>query len=377
MTHKVASVIDTTLSSLVHQSSEVYEGRKVIDFSAHAILRYLQRIEDIVLTVGESQGELFSNDAKTVRGFTLWQLKGTSVGRKVLTALQYSDCWEHIKNDIDHEFSQEVRLWMALREQYLPDPVSRDDFLNPHKETLDDLLRRLQALVDAIRLEVNREGFRDWQQRRTKLTKKNTASAQRWLDHIFQRYASLLVIRIDLAYQKDFQQQERSLHAVTITEAFKHRERFLRALPKWIPQGALLGYCVKTEYTLRRSIHHHCLIIVDGSKISAHLYWAKVLGTKWAQDITQGRGDYFNVNATRDSRDPDSGIGRVSVNDTAKVFNLRHRVLPYLVKPDFLVRWVVPKKHRLFLKSIARPLTGTKPGRPRTARKFQNESTSQ
>ena len=57
------------------------------------------------------------------------------------------------------------------------------------------------------------------------------------------------------------------MHAVTLEECFEHRERFLRQLPTWIDKNTLLGYALKTEFTIRRSIHHHVLILLDGSKL--------------------------------------------------------------------------------------------------------------
>ena len=117
-------------------------------------------------------------------------------------------------------------------------------------------------------------------------------------------------------------------------------------------------------------------MIVDASKVLSDEFLAKKLGAYWEQEITQGRGDCFNVNAKWGRDHPDCGLGRVHVSDTNKVFNLRYRVLSYLVKPDYLVRWLIPKRHRIFLKSLARPLTGTKPGRPRISKGIKNEQSN-
>lgn len=373
MSCKVAAPIDTTLSCLVEQASEYSAGQKIIDIGTYEILKYLERIEDTFLTVGESQGDLFSLEHKVVRGFEVWSINGTSVGRKLLRMLEAHDCSDHIKNDVTHEFSLEVRLWFKLIAQHGLENIDRHQWITAQQQVANSLLQRLNLLVHSIRTAVQQDGFKDWKRRLTKLTKKNTASAHRWLANIFQRYANLLVIRLDLAYRKEYQPEMGDLHAVDIAEAFEHRERYLRSLPRWIPKNALLGYMVKTEYTLRRSIHHHLLVVIDASKYPSDITWAKVLGENWEQEITQGRGEHFNVNAKRGGSGPDSGIGRVKVSDETKVFNLMYRVLPYLVKPDFRVRWLLPKKHRLFLKSLARPLTGTKPGRPRQSLEFSNE----
>jgi hypothetical protein len=373
MSCKVAAPIDTTLSCLVEQASEYSNGQRILNFGVYETLKYLERIEDVFLTVGESQGDLFTLEHKVVRGFEVFSITGSSVGRKLLRMLEANEYSDHIKADTAHEFSLEVRLWFKYLAHHGLEGIDRHQWNTPQQNVANALFQRLNGLVQSIRTEVQQEGFGNWQRRLTKLTKKNTASAHRWLQNIFQRYAHLLVIRLDLAYRKEFQPDMGDLHAVSIAEAFEHRERFLRNLPRWIQKNALLGYMVKTEYTLRRSIHHHLLVVIDASKYPSDIYWAKVLGENWEQEITQGRGEHFNVNAKRGSTGPDSGIGRVKVSDEAKVFNLMHRVLPYLVKPDFRVRWLLPKRHRLFLKSLARPLTGTKPGRPRQSLEFSNE----
>lgn len=376
MTSKVAAVIDTSLSNLLEQSSEYVDGQRIIDISIYEMLRYLQRIKDTFLTVGESKDDLFTLQSEMVRGFSLWTIKGTTVGRQLLRMLSPNEYSEKIKEDQEHEFSPEVRLWFKFLHKYGLDSVDRNDWSTHQADLAQSLFVRLGKLVADIRAEVSREGFRDWQNRKTKLTKKNTSSIQRWLDRIFERHANLLVIRIDLSYKKDYQNLDGDLHAISISEAFEHRERFLRSLPKLVIKDSLLGYCVKSEYTLRKSIHHHVVVIVDASKLISDAILIDILGKYWRDQITLGRGDWFNANAKWSKDNPYSGVGRVDVSDADKVLNLRHRVLPYLVKPDYQARWIIPKKHRLFVKSIAQPLTGKKPGRPRISKGIKNEQSN-
>lgn len=265
-----------------------------------------------------------------------------------------------------HSFSAEVLVFKKIIEGLGLDDLQRGELKGLVAEVANTISNVLNACVDAIREAFNAPMFDAQRRKHTKASLKNQRAGYRWIDHILNRYTRLCAIRIDLTYLKEYQCESAGLHSVTLKECFTHRERFLRQLPHWINDGALLGYMLKTEYTLLRSIHHHALIVLDGSKLCSDIIMADLIGQKWAGEITQGRGSFRNVNLHTEKRSSSCGIGDVYAHNLHTVHNLKSRVISYLCKPDPLVRWVVSSKRRLFLKSVTRPPAPVKRGRPRT-----------
>jgi hypothetical protein len=143
------------------------------------------------------------------------------------------------------------------------------------------------------------------------------------------------------------------------------REQFARMLPQFFENNAFLDYAIRTEYTLRKSLHHHALIILDGSKACKHEYLCTLLGKEW-EKITNGRGLYYNVNMHTDQSSPTCGIGEVSLDEAQKVHNLKYNVFSYLIKNDYLVRFTgLSNKQHFFIRSTNVKPSGVKQGRPR------------
>jgi hypothetical protein len=363
--------IDTTTSNLIAQATDIIDGVPQIDFDAYATLKLLDQTERLVRCVGQSTGSLFDIKAKTVRGVTLYAIKATTLGQQLIDVILKDQVHRIPQRYSGHHFAIELVILMnALEKQGLCE-ATHAELEWGHLEGMVATRDAWNLLVDNIRADIQSPVYKDFQKRHTKGSAKNQKSAQRWLDHLRSHRSRLLFLRLDLHYDKRFELHSGDMHAVTLTEIFTHREQFLRRLPRWIQFDALLGYLCKTEYKFKRNIHHHFLIAVDGHKLREGGSLNALLGTKW-KALTNGRGSYFNVNAQSSDRPENCGIGNVDVRDEQKVFNLRHRVIPYLSKPDPYIRWVVPKRHRLFLKSVALPLIGPKPGRPRNSAQVSN-----
>lgn len=93
---------------------------------------------------------------------------------------------------------------------------------------------------------------------------------------------------------------------------------------------------------------------------------ARLLGEAWCDQITGGKGTYHNCNAKKRQYQYE-GIGKVHCEDMTKFSNLTDYVLPYLMKQDFYLRMVIPKKgSRTFGHGITPQPKVKKRGRPRT-----------
>ena len=93
------------------------------------------------------------------------------------------------------------------------------------------------------------------------------------------------------------------------------------------------------------------------------------MGKYWVDRITNGRGNYWNVNASADHYEKlgSLAIGVISWNDTDKIENLKKYVVGYLCKMDqyFSPKWGL--KVKLFRRGNFPDIPDNKRGRPRKA----------
>ncbi|PQA78026.1 inovirus-type Gp2 protein [Rhodoferax sp. TS-BS-61-7] len=349
---------------------ETHGDVTVLHDEGFAILCTLLKAQQVVYTVSQSTGPLFSVEDLRKGQSKVYRVAPTLCGKQLL-GLIFERLPMLVDDHPEHTFRPEILvLNEALTKLGLED-LTREALIGSELHGTQALCNALNLCVNHIRVTLTAPEFQARIRKQTQASLKNQRSAFRWLDFILQKNVRLCAIRIDLTYLKQFQwkqakNSEAALHAVDLAECFAHRERFLRQLPTWIEHDALLGYALKTEYSVRRSAHHHVLVLIDGSKLCNAEVICHMLGYRWVHQVTQGRGSYFNVNANTDLNSPTCGIGDVFAHDLAKVDNLKRYVISYIAKPDHAIRWVVPRKHRLFLKSVAKVLTGNKRGRKRT-----------
>jgi hypothetical protein len=345
-------------------------GRTIAHDEGYAILCKLLNGQQVVYAVSQSEGTLFSIGAQHKGPSVIYRITPTLCGKHLL-GLIYDRLTMLIDDHPEHTFRPEILTLKDVLAKLGLEYLVREELTGKAPAALQVLCTTLNSCVDHIRAELTTPAFQARIRKTSNASRKNQCGAFRWLDFILQKHSRLCAIRIDLTYQKIFQwkqagSSELALHAVTLEESFEHRERFLRQLPNWIDKDALLGYALKTEFTVRRSIHHHVLILLNGNKLCSAEVICHMLGYRWIHQITQGRGDYHNVNEKTDKNSATCGIGDVFAHDLAKVENLKRYVITYLAKHDHSIRWVIPRKHRLFLKSVAKALMGKKPGRKRT-----------
>lgn len=364
MTQDCPPPIDTTLSTYAQRSIDVLEGEPCLDVDTYQTLRSLDATKRLVRVIGQSVETLFDVQARTRKGFTLAQVKGTTLGQGLLDLVLKDGVHRLPDRHPGLPFAYEVELLREVLSRRALDQVTSADMAWNTLEYMLAMRDQWNQLVQDLRDAIQSPSYVQRQLRNTKTAAKNLRSAQRWFSHICDRYARLLALRLDLYYPPTYALHSGNAHSVSLEEIFDHRNQFLRGLPRWIENDALLGYLCKTEFQLKRNVHHHLLILVDGSKLRKDLHLNESLGLRWRK-LTHDRGTFFNVNRMHSNQLDNSCVGELDVRDAQKVSLLRTKVIPYLVKPDYLIRWVIPHKHRLMLKSVAKPLTGTKPGRPR------------
>ncbi|MGE4969216.1 YagK/YfjJ domain-containing protein [Yersinia enterocolitica] len=186
---------------------------------------------------------------------------------------------------------------------------------------------------------------------------KNQRSAFSYIDNLFDRYAKLLVVRVDLSYQRAANKQ------ITATLARQHRERLFHNMKSNRLFEHVVGYIWKLEFGEYKGFHYHMIFFFDGAKVREDVTLARLIGEYWRDSITEGTGLYFNCNARKaDYRI--NGIGLVSHADNAMREGLR-RAVTYLTKVDTFARLTLPDKGRTFGKGERMKLPDKKRGRPR------------
>lgn len=188
---------------------------------------------------------------------------------------------------------------------------------------------------------------------------KNLAGALAYVDHLFEHHSRLLVIRVDLSYQKAIVKK----NVVSSDMTRLHRKRLFKRVQSHSIFEHCLGYIWKLEYGHYKGFHYHTCFLFDASKVRADVTLARCIGEYWKKEITDGKGLYFNCNAIAHNY-AQSGIGDIHYTDHTKRSALQ-KAITYLAKVDTAVRLTLPKGGRTFGRSEYVVRQGKKRGRPR------------
>lgn len=191
---------------------------------------------------------------------------------------------------------------------------------------------------------------------------KNLKGSLAYVDHLFEHYSRLLVVRVDLSYQKDI------IRNKTISTAMirVHRKRLFKQTHVHPLFENCLGYLWKLEYGQRKGLHYHTCFFFDGSKVRGDIMLARRIGGFWKNEITSGQGLYFNCNAIANNY-AQSGIGDIHYTNQEKRCVLQ-KAITYISKVDTAVRLVLPQGARTFGRGEYITQKEKKRGRPRNSK---------
>ena len=118
----------------------------------------------------------------------------------------------------------------------------------------------------------------------------NRLSLQEYLSCLFNHYAKLLVVRVDLGYAKETVNQvsiyDFEAHLKTLRDLISNKKTCFEHLE---------GYTWAIEQGFDRGFHCHLLLIYQGNDRQKDTYLGQAVGEKW-QAITNSLGSYFNCN---------------------------------------------------------------------------------
>lgn len=213
---------------------------------------------------------------------------------------------------------------------------------------------------------------------------------------LFDRYARLMVIRLDFNYYKaTFSPEEidkilsesrrrnecdqaaylaganismsRPIEGrIALEEVQKDRERLfanMKGKPSLFKH--LVGYVWRIEYTREAGYHLHVLFFFDGAYVQKHEHIAQEIGCYWRDVITQGRSYFENCNRKKSKYGDDWALGQIDHWDAVKREKLR-KAMQYFCKTSQLVQVVPYRGCNLFGSGFTRRQRKVSGGRPRT-----------
>ncbi len=249
----------------------------------------------------------------------------------------------------------------------------------------NDFVMDLRAEGDRIGIQ---RLIKNWQRN----ADENAKRLKVYINALHDRYARLLVIRLDLMYrQAACQDEEQALDwhqhlqdrnareyiafskdeplngycddlprvdILTVTEDWRHFKDNMRGKPSLFRH--MVGYVTSIEFSSTGGHHLHVALIFDGSH-RQHEWLGDQIGQYWVE-ITGGRGYYHNCNRGSYKY---PGTGQIDHHDAEKRRNLM-RTLMYLAKKDQFVRVKASPKSKTFMTGHLPSPLPRRTGRPRT-----------
>lgn len=234
---------------------------------------------------------------------------------------------------------------------------------------INSITDRLNKLVDEIRNKLKSDSVRNAYKNHQRGAMETRKVLAKLVGDVFQKYAKVLVVRLDLSYKKT---SKRPLDQQNIShsDAGRNLRKLLKDLKEKLFKVNFITYVWKLEYGPLRGYHYHVFFFFDGSKCRQDIDIASQIGEHWASVITQGGGSYFNCNAIQ-NKYPSPGIGMLDHRDKWKIDNLKKKALEYLIKVDYYIRPMADRKIRTFGTGAMPKSRTTKRGRPRGGRPIE------
>ncbi|MGL5289454.1 MAG: YagK/YfjJ domain-containing protein [Aeromonas sp.] len=191
-----------------------------------------------------------------------------------------------------------------------------DDDLDANAQSV--LLNELQDVLSDFNEHLVSSGHQKRLCNLRRSERRNSTAITQYINDLFERYAKLLVVRVDVHFKEQ----------VTLQEAQEEREYYLSSIRK--EYHSLIGYIWKLEYGKDRGYHYHLAFFFDGNQVQGDIRLGQALGERWRL------GSYYNCNADRQKYQEwgKDGIGEIRWDDTVKRQRLLGNALNYLLKMD-------------------------------------------
>jgi len=209
-------------------------------------------------------------------------------------------------------------------------------------ETLNELTKCIRTLLAHKRFK-RREHDQRYQ------VIQQEVEVDRYVDAMFDRYARICVIRVDLYYRAEVQARLR------VERVFDDLNRLIAERERNLIFDHEIGYICSVEQGEDRGYHIHAAFFFNGAEVSADIYRAQRIGELW-ECITRGQGYFHNCNLEKDKYQDRLGLGLIHRRDLHGRANVLC-AMRYLVKNDQHLR-LKPVGARCLRKGQARKVSG-------------------
>jgi len=352
--------ISQTLSSMLTEKSICYttDGKVVTPCITEEfdMSKQVWHIEALVKELLQSPETLFRVEAG--KPITTKYLVAKPLGKQIINVLKF-DFDNMIAHFPFHEFNPYVELFHRnMKFNQLDEKVAHRTPADLH-----ELEAELNAFVAAIRHDAQSPSFKKTLGEFRRLSNKNHASFVAYINALFDAYARLVILRIDLGYRKATDWPNGIHGSIRYADVKGHQKELLKYLRTKLPNKPMVGYAWCLEYGLDKGWHQHLMVFLDGSKVREDITIAQIIGEAWNGPITEGQGLFYNCNANKESY-RSCGIGTINHYDTAAREGLE-KAAAYMTKPDYYLALVLPDGGRAFGKGVAPKPDSHKGGRPR------------
>jgi len=293
----------------------------------------------------------------------------------LIRKLASTDCQisqEKAKSSLYHFFPEYINVVARLPQEY-----AYSEYLNVFIACCDEFRlfdlsideieqipkRVIFGLISLVSRDCRTIDFREKLRIQRREADKRYEEYASYTDALFKNNDRLIVLRLDLGYEKHFTK------SITLDMALEDIGRLMLNRHNNQIFDHMVGYIIKTEFGIDRRIHFHTLFFFNGShrQGNAHVRLAQQIGEYWCKTITQDTGIYWNCNNQIDQfeRIGRCGIGEIHWSDDAKRRNLKGYVLAYLFKLDQGFRPRIHPKSKLIRRGARPKERVIKLGRPR------------
>ncbi|MBI6961503.1 YagK/YfjJ domain-containing protein, partial [Pseudomonas putida] len=274
------------------------------------------QIEDLVGAVERSEGTVQSVTASGT-------VKRTKLSRYFENLAQMLELVSH--ND-DYHYGPHLRLFqqacydVGVEHSSLAGIISFDEETSQYRDYTDTLNR----LAEHIRQLTHERSYRRRRDDAAYQRRQQSREVAEYVDRVLDRYATTLVVRVNLYYRSVAQARLRVEHV------FADLQRLIRARERNPIFDHETGYICRVEQGKRRGFHLHAAFFFNGAMVRGDIYKAQQIGALWEQ-ITRGRGSYDSCNHNKAQYGDKGGIGMIHRSNERTRGNV-HLAMDYLTK---------------------------------------------
>ncbi|MFV3385589.1 YagK/YfjJ domain-containing protein [Pseudomonas sp. NY15364] len=274
------------------------------------------QVEDLVEALEHSDGPVQSLTANGTVKRTKLTRYFENIGQ-MLELVSHSD---------DYHYGPYLRLFqracydVGVEHSLLAGIISFDEATSQYRDYSDTLNR----LAERIRLLTRERIYRRRRDDARYQERQQSREVAEYVDQVLDRYATTLVIRVNLYYRSAAKARLRVEHV------FADLHRLIRARERNPIFDHETGYICRVEQGKRRGYHIHAAFFFNGAMVRGDIYKAQQIGALWEQ-ITRSRGSYDSCNHNKAQYGDKCGIGMIHRRDERTRGNV-HRTMSYLVK---------------------------------------------